>query len=261
MYNPDGSQAEMCGNGIRCVARLVRERYIHEDRFTLRSGGREYRISRCPDIFGSIPTFGVEMSIGTRSRDFGFMPAGSTRFVEQPIPALDAELRFTALSPGNPHIVARVDSIDMARLEALGEKVKRLHDEFPRGINVSLYRHCGPQAIYAATYERGAGITFSCGTAMTSCSTAAVLTGLCREGADIEVYNRGGMVRCLCRIDGDAITTRLTGNATYEWSGRIQWDGTALAKVARTAVMESEKTEYDRFADLAAAKYPFDTCL
>ena len=260
MFNPDGSEAEMCGNGIRCVARLVRERYIGDDMFALRSGGRTYHITRCEDIFPQMPTFGVDMAIATRSDDFGFMPAGSGSFVAQTIPALDAELRFTALSPGNPHIVTQADTVDLHRLAALGEAVKHLKHDFPRGINVSLYTPCGRQAVFAATYERGAGITFSCGTAMTSCSTAAVLTGLCEAGRDIEVYNRGGMVRCLCRIDGGTITTRLTGNATYEWSGRASWDGTAVTDIACTARMDAETALYDRFAALTAAKYPSATC-
>lgn len=260
MFNPDGSEAEMCGNGIRCVARLVRERYTGDDRFALRSGGRTYPITRCDDIFPQIPTFGVDMTIATRSDDFGFMPEGCRRFVAQTIPSLDTGLRFTALSPGNPHIVARVDTIDMHRLEELGQAVRRLTADFPHGINVSLYRPCAEQAIFAATYERGAGITFSCGTAMTSCSTAAVLTGLCAEGRDIEVYNRGGMVRCLCRINGDIITTRLTGNATYEWTGRASWDGTAVTEIVRTAEMEDETELYGRFAALTAGKYPCATC-
>ena len=261
MFNPDGSEAEMCGNGIRCVARLVRERYVSTDDFLLRSGGRTYPIRRCPDIDGAIPAFGVDMKIETRSRDFGFMPAGCSRFVAQPIPELDPELAFTALSPGNPHIVACVGCIDMHRLEALGEAVKHLPEAFPHGINVSLYTRCAEQAIYAATYERGAGITFSCGTAMTSCSTAAVMTGLCRPDADIEVYNRGGMVRCRCHIDGDDITTRLSGNATYEWLGRAVWDGRTLTHVECTARMEQECASYESFARRTAAKYPHATCL
>ena len=96
---------------------------------------------------------------------------------------------------------------------------------------------------------------------MTSCSTAAVITGLCRPDADIEVYNRGGMVRCRCHIDGDDITTRLSGNATYEWLGRAAWDGQTLTHVECTARMEQECASYESFARRTAAKYPHATCL
>ena len=261
MFNPDGSEAEMCGNGIRCVARLVRERYIDSDSFTLASGRGLYPISRSNPIFGSMPTFGAEMAIATRSDDFGFMAEGCDRFTATAIAEFDPALRFTALSPGNPHIVACVEAIDMQLLADLGERVKRLPHLFPRGINVSLYTPVADQAIFAATYERGAGITYSCGTAMTSCSTAAVLTGLCRPDTDIEVYNRGGMVRCRCHVaDDGAIATRLTGNATYEWTGRTMWDGSSLADTRITATMHGEIAEYEQFARATAAKYPNATC-
>lgn len=261
MFNPDGSEAEMCGNGIRCVARLVHERYVADDKFTLASGRGLYPISRCENIFGGMPTYGADIALATRSDDFQFMAEGCERFIATPIEELDPDLKFTALAPGNPHIVACVEAIDMEHLEELGEAVKHLPHLFPRGINVSLYTPVGEQAIFAATYERGAGITYSCGTAMTSCSTAAVLTALCRPDTDIEVYNRGGMVRCRCHIAEDGtITTRLTGNATYEWAGQTRWDGASLSDTRITETMHGEIAEYEQFARATAGKYPNATC-
>ena len=95
---------------------------------------------------------------------------------------------------------------------------------------------------------------------MTSCSTAAVITGLCRPDADIEVYNRGGMVRCRCHIDGDDITTRLSGNATYEWLGRAVWDRPP-PRARRGAAGGGGGGSYESFARRTAAKYPHATCL
>ncbi len=246
MFNPDGSEAEMCGNGIRCVARLVEERYIKQNEFTLASGGGLYPTCRAENIGEGIKAYGVDIAVRTASPDFGFA-AGEQRFIDKTIPELDTQTRFTALNLGNPHIVAAVEEIDMDNLVRMGEEVTRLKEEFPRGINVSLYRKCGTNAIYVATYERGAGITFSCGTAMTASSTASVLLGLCDENCDIEVYNRGGMVRCMCRIDDCGIVTRLTGNATYEWSGIAEWNGSELGEVTRTEVYDAEVKAYNDF--------------
>ena len=78
-----------------------------------------------------------------------------------------------------------------------------------------MYERRGPQSLFAATFERGAGITYSCGTAMTACSTAATLTGACREGEPIEVYNRG--------------------------------DASGIAAVTRTENRDDETAAYDRF--------------
>lgn len=241
MFNPDGSEAEMCGNGIRCVARLARERYVAAPRFTLWSGGRPYRLSEEAPVFGRIPTFGVGIPIRTASPDFVWEGAGE-RFVGGCIPPLDDRLRFTYLNLGNPHLVACTDRTDRLTLERLGRRVTELRTIFPHGVNVSLFRECGPQRIFAATFERGAGITSSCGTAMTACSTAACLLGLCRWNEPIDVSNSGGRVRCLCRRDADGIRTTLTGNATFEADGVVRFspDG-AIAAV--DAVPRTDETE------------------
>lgn len=247
MFNPDGSEAEMCGNGIRCVARLVRERYISEDSFTLTSGGGLYPTRRAELINGEIEAYGVDIKVRLTSPDFGF--AAAENHIDKVIPSLGEDMRFTALNLGNPHIVAAVEEIDMERLVELGEAVTQLKGDFPKGINVSLYRKCGDNAIFVATYERGAGITYSCGTAMTASSTAATLLGICREGEEIEVYNRGGMVRCLCTIKDNNIVTRLTGNATYQWRGVAEWNGTEIIKIEKQEIFHSENDAYERFVE------------
>ena len=246
MFNPDGSEAEMCGNGIRCVARLVRERYITSDEFTLSSGGGLYPTRRAEKINQEIEAYGVDIGVRLQSADFGFA-VGSESHINKAIPSLGEDMRFTALNLGNPHIVANVEEIDMERLVELGEAVTKLKEDFPKGINVSLYRKCGDNAIFVSTYERGAGITYSCGTAMTASSTAATLLGICRKGEEIEVYNRGGMVRCLCSIEGEKITTRLTGNSTYEWQGYAEWDGEHINRIERQEGFSVEKEAYERF--------------
>ncbi len=220
MFNTDGSEAEMCGNGIRCVARLAAERYLAgAEKFILWSGGRRYNITRESAIHGDIPTFGVEIPIRTASADFVF-PGAEAEFIAGRIDPLDEELKFTYLNLGNPHVTACVTEIDMAQLKMLGEKVLVLKDIFPNGVNVSLYSRTA-NGIFVATYERGVGITASCGTAMTASSMAACLIGVCRFDAPIQVANRGGMVRCLCANDHDGLRTRLIGNATYEARGHM----------------------------------------
>lgn len=246
MFNPDGSEAEMCGNGIRCVARLVQERYISDKEFVLLSGKGEYPICEAEPINGNIKAYGVDISVKLFSPDFGFAK-GAASHIGKEIPSLAKGMRFTALNLGNPHIVAHVEQIDMEHLTELGEKVKLLQEEFPRGINVSLYRKMEGNAIFVATYERGAGITYSCGTAMTASSTAASLLDICRQGEEIKVYNRGGMVRCLCKAEEGKIVTRLTGNATYLWSGICSWEGDKLHSVSKLEINDAETKAYNEF--------------
>ncbi len=226
MLNPDGTHAEMCGNGIRCVGRLAQERgYLHDG--ILRSGGRDYRVATAEDIGEGVQSFAADIPIRTWSDDFAFF-GKEERFVGRVIEELSSDVEFTALNLGNPHIVARVDRIDMALLTRLGERVKELRNVLPHGVNVSLYECRSRRELFVATFERGAGITLSCGTAMTASCTAATLLGLVDEGERIEVCNRGGKVYCSTRLDNNTIVTRLEGNATFEWYGSAEFDGVAL---------------------------------
>jgi diaminopimelate epimerase len=220
MFNPDGSEAEMCGNGIRCVARLAEE-YVGCREFEMFSGGNTYGIVRAEDIYPAMPTYGVDLKVRLASADFGFAE-GVEQFVAQKIERLDGNLLWTAINVGNPHIVAEVSEIDYDHLTRLGERVLELKEEFPKGINVSLVKVLGKNRIFVATYERGAGITASCGTAMTSSATAMVLNGRCDCGEVIEVENRGGAVRCIYHDDGSfAPQTQLIGNASYVSYGEV----------------------------------------
>ena len=218
MFNPDGSEAEMCGNGIRCVARLAEE-YVGERKFDMFSGGNIYHISREEDIYPAIPTYGVDLGVRLASDDFGFAE-GAEQFVSERIEALDTTLLWSAINVGNPHIVAEVEEIDYDHLTKLGERVLELRSEFPKGINVSLVKVMGKNHIFVATYERGAGITASCGTAMTSSATAMALNLRCDYEALIEVENRGGAVRCICHKES-GLHTQLIGNASYISYGKV----------------------------------------
>ena len=225
MLNPDGTYAEMCGNGIRCVARLAYERGYIKSNGVLRSGGRDYNVQRIEPIDGE-ETFGVDIPINTWSKDFTFY-GSDERFVAKKIEALDANLEFTALNLGNPHIVAEVDSISLEHLATLGERVIKLKELFPNGVNVSFYERRSSREIFVSTYERGAGLTLSCGTAMTASATAVAIRGRVDAGQRIEVRNRGGRVFCTTQL-ADSITTRLEGNATFEWYGEASFKAGVL---------------------------------
>ncbi len=230
MYNTDGSQAEMCGNGMRIVARYCDQTYMNTNKFTLYSGGKRYPITRqeSTEVVTNdgervaIPNYGVDIAISRSSSEFTL---ADDEFIAQPIEELDESLLFTYLNLGNPHIVAEVEQIDLELLSRLGERVKELPHIFTRGVNVSLMKDMGRGEIFVATYERGVGLTPSCGTAMTASSTTATLLGICNWGEEIVVRNRGGFVKCICsESDEGDITTQLIGNATYIERGTITPD-------------------------------------
>ena len=246
MFNPDGSEAEMCGNGIRCVARLAEE-YVGKREFDMFSGGNIYGIVRAEDIFPAMPTYGVDLKVRLASEDFGFAK-GAESFISQKIERLDSELLWSAINVGNPHIVAEVSEIDYDHLTRLGNRVLELREEFPKGINVSLVKVLGENRIFVATFERGAGITASCGTAMTSSATAMALNSRCDYAATIEVENRGGAVRCICHNDSH-LHTQLIGNASYISYGRVEADG-GVFQSEEQGLYEDEITLYNDFLEV-----------
>lgn len=239
MLNPDGTHAEMCGNGIRCVARYAHEQGYIASEGVLRSGGRDYRVAMAREpIAEGIATYAVDIDIRLWSKDFAFF-AQDERFVGESIVQLDDDMHFTALNLGNPHLVAAVDDISLERLTTLGERVLTLKELLPNGVNVSMYRPLSSRSIFVATYERGAGITLSCGTAMTASATAAALLGLVERGERVEVRNRGGMVYCTTLV-GDRLVTRLEGNATFEWRGYVELGDDELSYVVGERSGESD---------------------
>lgn len=256
MFNTDGSEAEMCGNGIRCVARQAQAYVGERDAFDLWSGGRRYAIRREEPIFGSLPTYCVAIGIRLSTSDFRPSLNREEGFVGEVIAEIDPTLKFTYLNLGNPHLVAAVEAIDLEQLSLLGEKVKYLQELLPNGTNVSFYRPLGGQRTYTATYERGVGLTASCGTAMTACSTAACLLGYCRHGEPIEVLNSGGRVRCCSYRTEEGLTTTLSGNATYEGEGEMVLDleNATYTLSAPFLPNREEQAEYDRFLQTIQAE-------
>ncbi len=224
MFNTDGSEAEMCGNGMRCAARLVYERYHKQERFKMGSGRKIYNIAHQEQISEGVETFSVDIDIATCSGDFLLT---ADRFVGKRIEELDTSLYFTYLNLGNPHIVALCNEINLDHLTRLGERVKSLPMIFPNGVNVSMMKYMSPQQIFVATYERGVGLTPSCGTAMTASCTASILLGVCRDQMQVEVRNRGGMVYCSTSLTPSLATT-LSGNATFDSVGHVNAQGEIL---------------------------------
>jgi diaminopimelate epimerase len=193
VINPDGSEAEMCGNGVRCVARYLDERG---------EGGR-----RRIETLGGI----VETEVLQRGPAYEIRVEVETPRVAQELSGVDG----LAVIVGNPHLVLfrdRIDGID------LGEEGKRWqHDaRFPDGINVHVCAIEDPQTLRVRHYERGAGLTMACGTGAVACAAAAILRGAARS--PVTVYVPGGALRV--EWDGTG-TARMTGPAVHVFDATI----------------------------------------
>jgi diaminopimelate epimerase len=196
VINADGSEAEMCGNGLRCVAKYLYDRDPSLRRPVLRidtgAGLLECRIDARD---GRAETVAVEM--GRPQLDPPQIPVAAPagqRLVRSPLRAGDRQFAFTAVSMGNPHAVIFIDD-PAADLRALAETYGRgiEHDSlFPRRTNVEFARvRKGPE-IDLVVWERGCGITLACGTGACATTVAACLEGRAAPDHEIPVHLPGG---------------------------------------------------------------------
>ncbi|GAB0055730.1 Diaminopimelate epimerase [Candidatus Magnetaquicoccaceae bacterium FCR-1] len=252
IFNADGSEARMCGNGIRCLGRFTLE-LTGRDTVTVAVMQGVLRIRRMPDFFPGVTA--CETEIGPISLHPTTLPMvwDGPQVVGEILPSLSTHLRFTALSAPNPHISAPVETVDRDDLIRVGRLANGAHPLFPDGVNVSLRRVTGEESLFVATYERGVGWTHSCGTAMTASTFAACLDGAFPFGRPIRVFNAGGQVICtaLRATEGENHAGLLAGNATFEWDGKVEIDPTdennPLRHVRRVRDRDDEIRAYERF--------------
>lgn len=223
MFNPDGSEAETCLNGLRCTARLGFE-VTATDAGRVRLKRSDAGARRVAPIAPGVAT--IETKVGPVSlvpHDVG-LTVGDAPFIDAAIPGLPSERRFTAVAMPNPHLVAFVDAVDDAELVRLGDWCEAAPGLIPTRANVSfveLREQGHAPALFVRTYERGVGLTNSCGSAMAASTLAAARTGRIGWGVETRVFNRGGMVRATAAT-GDIVT--IAGNATFSWNGAIDID-------------------------------------
>jgi len=220
MRNSDGSEAETCLNGLRCVARLGFETLgIARARVGLKTSvaWAERSAAVAPGIYG------VRETAGPASLDSAAWPAdlGAARVVDAVIPAIASARAFTAIAMPNPHLVTFVERIDEDELVAIGERCEAAPVWLPQRANVSFVEVRGATTLFVRTFERGVGLTDSCGSAMAASTYAACLTGRMPYDTELTVLNRGGLVKA--SAGGDAMVT-IVGNATWEWAGSVAVD-------------------------------------
>lgn len=220
MWNSDGSEAETCLNGLRCTARLGFEKLgIDAARVKLKTSVAE--VAREAELAPGVVT--VRTTVGpasTSTADVG-LKIDAAEIVDAIVPGLPSERRFTAVAMPNPHLVAFVEKVDEAELVALGDWCEAGPALIPGRANISFVEVRGPDALYVRTYERGIGLTDSCGSAMAASTFAAGLTGRVAFGTEVKVFNKGGMVRISAEANRD-VTIR--GNASFLYDAVIEID-------------------------------------
>lgn len=220
VYNPDGSEAEMSGNGIRLFAKFVIDRKIaipENGELTVETGGgvrtvwptMEGEKMVAAKVAMGVPTFvPSEIPVDTNKID------GADIVKSFPIQAGDRELKVTCLAVGNPHaVVVMDDSVEDFPLVEIGPSVEN-HELFPNRINFEIVNVIDRSKIRARIFERGAGETMSSGTGSTASATAARAHGLVDDTVDVMVD--GGVLRISWDETGEAY---LEGPAVEVFTG------------------------------------------
>lgn len=255
VFNADGSEASMCGNGLRCVARYVCEKY-HKEEAVIETMKVHLQVKKQKDLYPEIPTYMVEISpVSFQLQDLPLQLEQDTLQSEK-ILSLSDRLSFTALAVPNPHLVSIVEAGDIHSdvQKQLSEYVNGPNPLFPDGVNVSFVKLLQKGAIYVRTFERGVGFTNACGTAMSASSLVTCLHGLNAMEQVVEVYNNGGKVRCVVHQTDSGYWIELIGNATYVYQAMIELDEKELTQfdVIEKNDFDSETRQYKKLEEEAS---------
>ena len=216
IFNADGSEAKMCGNGIRCVGQylynhqMVEGETLHID--TL-SGIKEIKI--CPPINGKKQ---VQVDMGAPILEPKAIPVGldGEQVVDRAVEIEDKKYQITCVSMGNPHCVVFVENVVDLPLEVIGPKFEK-HPLFPEQVNTEFVRVIDRNHLEMRVWERGSGETFACGTGACATVVAAALNGYVNKNEDVIVHLRGGDLT----IKYTDETVYMTGEAETVFEGEI----------------------------------------
>jgi diaminopimelate epimerase len=194
MFNADGGEAEMCGNGIRCVAKFL---YDHglctNDQLQIETGAGVLSLDL--QIAGGL-VHGVKVDMGEPVLEASSIPTTlpGSPVVDVELQIGEHRLKVTSVSMGNPHCVVFVDSATDDLVLGLGPKIE-VDPHFPARVNVEFVECLGPGEVRQRTWERGSGETWACGTGASAVCVAGVLSGRTERrivnhlrGGDLELY-------------------------------------------------------------------------
>ncbi|WP_026507033.1 diaminopimelate epimerase [Butyrivibrio sp. MC2013] len=226
MYNADGSRSEMCGNGIRCVAK-----YVYDHKMTDKTKG--LAISSFGRVrFLDLQTSGglvtrVRVNMGAPELIPASIPVSTQKFgsmdkiVNVPIPVKDRNFYMTCVSMGNPHAVVFLgenESLENFDIEKYGPDFEN-HPYFPQRTNTEFVHVDSKKSVHMRVWERGTGETLACGTGCCATAVACILNGLTDDEITVNVL--GGKI--ICSWDREENTVYMTGPAETVFEGEIKF--------------------------------------
>lgn len=214
MFNNDGSEARMCGNASRCIARYVHDNGLTDQRrISLETLSGIKVLSLNMNSGGEVESVTVDM--GEPEFIPGLVPVvtASERMVEEDVETSCGDIKVTAVSMGNPHGVIFVDRIEDVDFDTLGPELES-HDIWPDRANIEFLEVISRSEARMRVWERGTGETLACGTGACASAVAAVITGRCDR--KVTIHLRGGDLAIEWGDDGHVM---MTGGATEVFDG------------------------------------------
>ena len=217
MYNADGSEGIMCGNGSRCIGKYVFDRGLTcktDVTLETRAGIKTLGLTVAG---GAVRTVRVDMGEPVLRAAEIPVVCDSPEFINRPVTAGGATYMMTCVSMGNPHAVTYVDDVDALRLFLIGPPFES-HPMFPDGANIEFIQVVDNQTLKMRVWERGSGETLACGTGSCAALVASVLNGKCARRATVLL--RGGALEIEWNERDNRVS--LTGPAEFVFDGEIE---------------------------------------
>ncbi len=218
MFNSDGSESEMCGNGIRCVAKYAYDHgIVAKKEITAETGAGILTLRLFADGSNKVEKVRVNMGVPRLTRkEIPMLGDADAKVINEPLNILHTTFHITCASMGNPHCVIFVDDVENFQVEKYGPLIEN-HDLFPRRTNVEFVQVLSRTEVRQRTWERGAGETLACGTGASAVTAAAVLNGLTEK--KIVNHLSGGDLEMEWAEDG---CIYMTGPAVEVFTGEIE---------------------------------------
>lgn len=221
MYNADGTRAQMCGNGIRCVAKYVYDYGLTDKTsITVESFGSVKYLDLTLGTDGTVSTVRVNMGAPILTASEVPVLSDNEQVVNEEITVNGQTYRMTCVSMGNPHAVVFVDDIDdmeKFEIEKIGSYFEN-HERFPERTNTEFVKVIDKNTVQMRVWERGTGETLACGTGCCATTAACVLNG--RTDTKVNVKVLGGEI--LCEWDREENLVYMTGAAATVFEGSVE---------------------------------------
>ncbi len=217
MFNADGSEGKMCGNGIRCVGKFLYDiKGIKKDVLTVETLSGVKTLKMFTENGKAVA---AEVNMGRAILTPSQIPANfeGDRAVDVPLDVDGKAWRVTCVSMGNPHCVTFVDDPYQIELEKVGPKFEK-HSAFPEQVNTEFVQVLRENELNMRVWERGSGETWACGTGACAVAVAAVLNGYCEKNRGITVHLRGGDLVIVYTDEA----VYMTGGATLAFVGEVE---------------------------------------